>query len=188
MTTLAALLLACAHAPVNISVVGAQLDPIRADSTPWDGPTAPPSTLAATFAGPLLTLDPAVPAALALADLTAAAFASPDVMGQATLYSDGAAAGSVPLPPVADSLVPAWCRALGPSCPTLGPVPLTDDVRVVIALIDDDLASDDPLDPVTLDARALRRALRSGQLAVATDAQARGEVSFVYVSVTRAPK
>jgi hypothetical protein len=187
MTTLA-LLLACAHAPVQIAVVGAQLDPLRADSTPWDGPTAPPSALAATFAGPLLTVDPAVPAALALADITAAAFASPDVMGRATLYADGAAASAVSLTPVPDTLVPAWCRTLGPSCPTLGPVALTDDVRLVLALVDDDLASDDSIDPVTLDARALRRALRSGELAVATDAQARGEVTFVYVSVTRAPK
>jgi hypothetical protein len=178
--------LACVPS-ATIALVGVQVDDLRADGTPWDGPALPPSAYAAALAGPLLEVDPAVPSALRVADGLARIAAAPDLRAEATLYAGGAAAGRLTLPAVSDAFVPSWCASLGPSCPTLGPVRMSKDVRLVVTLTDDDLAQDDPVAPVTLDVRTLRAVLRSGQLAVATDAQAQGEVRYVYVSVERAP-
>lgn len=182
-TTVAACAPAAAPAPprVRIEIVDVGVGLGKADRTQWDGVLRVPSDLASS---PGFSVDaipsvfiPAVAAALA----AHTALEKPDVKGLAELDRTGAGFSEAQTLPLAeDSFTPTF----RPSA-TFRRVALTDRTLVRVALIDDDVANDDPIGTVTLNAADLREALRQeGHVHhVAVGRQSFGQVMFVGIVV-----
>lgn len=171
--------------PVTVSVVGAELAPARADGTPWDGPGPEARDALLKLGAAALGPEPFGDTLLGVAGSVAGTLEKPDPLGEARLVSP-AGAVSVGLPARSDTFAPAWCAG-GAACPTLGPVRLRDVSALEVALRDDDLDDDDPVDVVVLDRKALRRLVRAGATPVDVRDQGHGEVLTLTLVVSTAP-
>ena len=176
------LLLACAHRPVDVSLVTATIGPSASDFSPWDGiGTVPPDVRAAAIAA-AAGIDPAAGVAT-VAFVSALEGVAPPAPAGELFVRGGEPTARVAVAERSDTFVPAWSDV------TLRDVLLAPDQRLVLRLVDIDLDSPDPIGTVEIGPDELRRALgkREG-LTLDTAERTNGQLLSVTLRVERVAK
>lgn len=175
------LLLGCAHL-VDISVTHATIAPQMANGASWDGPDRVAPEVGGLFSTMVNAVDPSGRLSREASD-TVAQKAAPDAFGTATLLCEGERNGESQALVLAseDTIAPDWTSAPA----SFANVKLTGDVRVRVALTDDDLVTDDPIGTVELSNADLSRALHDGSAEVDVSKQSSGQLRTVTVKVVK---
>jgi len=179
---LPALLLACAHRPIDVSVVAATIGPSAADLSPWDGFGKVPAGVRDAAIAAASGIDPSAGAATATFVAVLDGVAPPDARGELWI-ANGDPNARVVLPEQADTFVPRWAGA------TLRDVLLAPDQRLVLRLVDADLDDPDLIGTVELSSADLRAALgkRDG-VTVVTAERTQGQLLSVTIKVASSAK
>lgn len=164
----------------TVSVLGVTIGPGKSDGSQWDGFFSIPAGLALEVARDMQAPNDYV-VTLDLLNRASQGLAKPDIYGEAQLLVQGVNTGSIPMPlSVEDSFSPTW--------PRVGwlHVPLDEDVRLRVSLMDDDMTSPDSVGIFELSPEVLREALKEGKvLQVDVSAQTQQQVLFCAISVSR---
>ncbi len=173
---------------VNIAIIDATVAPAMEGGKSWDGVGQVPVEVLQGVAGALAAAPTRGRAEVAtkvgavavqLTALAASGLAAPDAKGVADLSAGGTSRRLV-LPEVRDTFTPTWVGL------SFDQVPLVEDVRLRVQLVDDDdIGSDDPIGTAELNYEDLIAALqgeRVTQIRVAE--QTRGQLLYVGISVT----
>lgn len=166
-------------ATVRVAILSALIGPSKADGHTWDGPGHVSPETSRKVVGALAAANPYAAAAAVLAGLSMGALEKPDPYGYAELIVAGRSA-RLELPMTfRDTFTPQWAGA------EFAGVPLRDNARIRVTLIDKDLEDDDPIGTVELAAEDLRAALHSGHVyPVQVADQSQNQLLFVSVSVS----
>lgn len=164
----------------SVSLVGVTIGPGKSDGSQWDGFFSMPAGLALEVARNMeapndymVTLD--------LLNRASQGLAKPDIYGETQLLVGGTVASSLVLPLGAeDSFSPTWTHIGWQH------VPLDEDVRLRVSLMDEDMTSDDPVGVFELSTADLRAAMNAGTvLQVDVAAQTQQQVLFCAIAVAK---
>lgn len=174
---------------VNVAIIDATVAPATADGKAWDGVGTVPVAVIEGVASALAEApvrgraEVAAKTGAVVAQLAAAlasGLAAPDPKGLAELSVGGQPPRRMKLAEQADTFRPTWMGV------AFNEVPLVEDIRVRVQLVDDDdVSSDDPIGTAELNYDDLVAALQSEQVTqIRVAEQTRGQLLYVGVSVT----
>jgi hypothetical protein len=186
LTLLPALLLGCAPKMVSISVVGAQVQPLRANGDTWDGPGLFVTEVASMAQPYLMESNPAGGAAAWVVQGLIESIEPPDLYGVATLTQVDGTTMQLLLPERADTTLPVWCsQSKLEQCPVFRGVRLKQVSRLTLSLTDADVFAPDPVAAVWISQEELIAAAKKAKLyTVVVSSQQAGEILYVYLLVT----
>jgi len=164
----------------SVSLVGVTIGPGKSDGSQWDGFFSMPAGLALEVARDMDAPNDYV-VTLDLLNRVSQGLAKPDIYGETQLLVGGTLASSLVLPLGAeDSFTPTWNRIGWQH------VPLDEDVRLRVSLMDEDMTSDDPVGVFELSTAELRAAMNAGSvLQVDVAAQTQQQVLFCAIAVSK---
>jgi len=167
---------------VTVQIIDAVIGPGKADGSAWDGFGSIPSALSKSLSQALVGVNPYAAVLALLADPASRSLAKPDAYGSAQATLHGVATSAMPLATraqaISDNFTPIW-----PASWAFRNVPIDSDVRITVTLWDADLAIDDPIGAVVINAADLKAALAAQKkVEVKVDDQTSNQLLFVGIT------